>query len=124
MKPLILYLPFPPTVNHYYSAGNGKSRFISAKGREFRLAVQEAVVEQYRGTLEGRLEVTVELHAPDKRKRDCDNYFKSLLDALTHAGVWMDDSQIDVLTAIRREIKKGGCCVVTVRELTEDEGRG
>lgn len=124
MEPLVLYLPFPPTVNHYWSAGHGKSRFVSAKGRMFRLAVQEAIVEQYRDTFEGRLQVSVLLHPGDRRKRDLDNYMKALLDALTHAGVWLDDEQIDRLVIERGEIKKGGACVVeimNIRPLTEDE---
>jgi len=28
------------------------------------------------------------------RRRDIDNYNKALFDALTHAGIWEDDSQI------------------------------
>ena len=33
------------------------------------------------------------LYPPDARRRDIDNYNKALCDALTHAGVWEDDSQ-------------------------------
>ncbi|NBW23084.1 MAG: RusA family crossover junction endodeoxyribonuclease, partial [Caulobacteraceae bacterium] len=42
-----------------------------------------------------------EAFPPDKRKRDLDNVLKSLLDALTHANVWDDDSQIDDLRIYR-----------------------
>jgi len=31
---------------------------------------------------------------PDRRRRDLDNLLKSLLDAITHAGIWDDDSQV------------------------------
>ncbi|EMG2534408.1 RusA family crossover junction endodeoxyribonuclease [Escherichia coli] len=31
---------------------------------------------------------------PRNRIRDLDNYNKALFDALTHAGVWEDDSQV------------------------------
>ncbi len=31
---------------------------------------------------------------PSNRIRDLDNYNKALFDALTHAGVWEDDSQV------------------------------
>jgi Holliday junction resolvase RusA-like endonuclease len=31
---------------------------------------------------------------PDARRRDIDNYNKALFDALTHAGIWEDDSQV------------------------------
>lgn len=39
------------------------------------------------------MELSVTLCPPDKRKRDMDNFAgKALLDALTLAGVWADDS--------------------------------
>ena len=34
------------------------------------------------------------LFPPDARRRDIDNYNKALFDALTHAGIWEDDSQV------------------------------
>ena len=34
--------------------------------------------------------------------------------ALTHAGVWKDDSQIDKLLIVRKGIEKPGRIVVTV----------
>ena len=43
----------------------------------------------------GPVAVEIEAHMPDKRRRDLDNLLKGLFDALTHAGVWMDDSQVD-----------------------------
>ncbi|HAI1998154.1 TPA: RusA family crossover junction endodeoxyribonuclease [Escherichia coli] len=38
--------------------------------------------------------VEIVLFPPDNRIRDLDNYNKALFDALTHAGVWEDDSQV------------------------------
>lgn len=38
--------------------------------------------------------VEIVLFPPDQRRRDLDNYNKALFDALTHAGVWEDDSQV------------------------------
>lgn len=105
MDNMIIYLPWPPTVNSYYSAGHGKARYISAKGRIFRDQVVQSVSEQAPGiTHAGRLYVEVVLHPPDKRTRDLDNYMKALLDALTHAGLWVDDSQIDQLSILRGRI--------------------
>ena len=39
---------------------------------------------------------------PDRRRRDLDNLLKPALDALQHAGVYEDDSQVDWLVARRR----------------------
>lgn len=38
---------------------------------------------------------------PDRRRRDLDNILKALFDALTHAGLWLDDSQIDFISISR-----------------------
>ena len=67
--------------------------------------------------LTGRLRVELLLYPPDRRRRDIDNYAKSLLDSLTKAGVWEDDSQIDELTIKRCEIIKGGYVDVSIRML-------
>ena len=56
----------------------------------------------------------VYLYPPDKRKRDVDNVLKPLLDALEHAGVYENDSQIDKLCITRMEVKPQGLCDVTI----------
>ena len=66
---------------------------------------------------EDRLIVTIEAYPPDKRKRDLDNILKSLLDALQHAGMYPDDSQIDVLSIARKTTFKG-IVRVTIRRDT------
>lgn len=54
---------------------------------------------------------------PDRRVRDLDNLPKAVLDAITAAGVWDDDGQIDFLSVKRCGIKKGGKIVVEITEL-------
>ena len=61
----------------------------------------------------GNIAVEIEAFMPDRRKRDLDNILKALLDALTHAGVWADDSQI-VDLRIRKAPTIGGMCKVLV----------
>ena len=103
-----LFLPFPPTINNYYvKTRNGQ--FISMKGKKFRAEAEAEVREQFPfSALDGSLLVEVILHMPDKRRRDLDNYMKPLLDALTLAGVWEDDSQIDQLAIYRGTNTFGG----------------
>lgn len=57
----------------------------------------------YRGLFKEceKLKVHIEAYPPDKRKRDLDNLFKSLLDALEKSGVFKDDRQIDALSIER-----------------------
>lgn len=106
-------LPYPPTVNTYWRA-NGHRRFIAKRGVEFREQVADIVADTRQGSLDGRLSVFVALYPPDKRKRDIDNVLKALLDALTHAGAYDDDSQIDRLEVVRHEVIKGGKCSVVI----------
>lgn len=111
-----LYLPFPPTVNNYYSKTQ-RGVYISHKGRKFRAMVQDAIMEQMPDVhINDRMLVEIVLFPPDKRKRDVDNYNKSVLDALTHAGLWEDDSLIDQLFNYRGEIRKQGQTFVRITE--------
>lgn len=70
--------------------------------------------------LDGRLSVTVLAIMPDRRRRDLDNILKALFDALTHAGVWLDDEQIDEITIRRNGIQRGGVVHIFV-DVIEDE---
>lgn len=106
-------VPFPPSVNSYYrsiSRGRVCQSILSAKGREYAHKLVEQIGPQK--PIQGRLAVSVLLCPPDKRRRDLDNYMKSLLDALTKCGVWEDDSQIDRLTIDRGPIENR--CLVTI----------
>ena len=98
---MTLVLPFPPSVNTYWRAPNkgplAGRHLVSADGRKFQSAACAAIIEQLRrlpkpSTEQAAVEIT--LYPPDARRRDLDNYNKALFDALTHAGVWEDDSQV------------------------------
>jgi len=89
-----LELPFPPSVNTYWRHYNGHM-LISKKGREYRQLVADQVLIQ-KGAKHyiGKIKMTIEAWRPDERKRDLDNLLKAPLDALTHAGVYLDDHLI------------------------------
>lgn len=96
-----LVLPFPPSVNTYWRAPNkgplAGRHLISSDGRKYQSAACVAIIEQLRRLPKPSTElaaVEITLYPPDARRRDIDNYNKALFDALTHAGVWEDDSQI------------------------------
>jgi crossover junction endodeoxyribonuclease RusA len=112
-----LPLPYPPSVNHYWHLGRQGRVFIGKKGRGYRATVV-ALLKLYNVIkLEGRLEINISLYPPDRRKRDLDNVLKALLDALCHAGVYNDDSQIDVLRISRKDPIKGGEIIVELTEI-------
>lgn len=109
-------MPWPPSVNKYWRTFQGRM-IISAEGRSYRKAVADQVLIQ-RGAkhYEGNLHVVIEAWRPDKRKRDLDNLLKAVLDGLTHAGVWVDDSNIVDLRIYWAE-HLGGMLKVKVSEV-------
>ncbi|WP_436873724.1 RusA family crossover junction endodeoxyribonuclease [Kosakonia sacchari] len=116
-----LKLPFPPSVNTYWRAPNKgplKGRhLISAAGRKYQSDACAAIIEQLRRLPKPSSEpasVEVILYPPDVRRRDIDNYNKALFDALTHAGVWEDDSQVKRLLVEWGPVVKGGRVEITI----------
>ena len=103
-------LPFPPSVNQAWRAiprGGKAVNILSQRGRAFRAEVKRQLGFRP-APLRGPLAVFVDLFPPDRRRRDVDNYAKALLDALTHAGIYEDDSQIEHLTLNRCPRIEGG----------------
>lgn len=116
-----LKLPFPPSVNTYWRAPNKgplKGRhLISAAGRKYQSDACAAIIEQLRRLPKPSREpasVEVILYPPDVRRRDIDNYNKALFDALTHAGVWEDDSQVKRLLVEWGPVQQGGMVEITI----------
>jgi crossover junction endodeoxyribonuclease RusA len=114
-----LSLPWPPTVNHCYEPGlKPGSRRLTDEAKAYRLEVGYLVAaKRARKGFAGRLGVSVVAWPPDPRKRDLDNLLKVLLDSLQHAGVYLNDSQIDDLRIRRGAVQPGGYVEVEIQEL-------
>ncbi len=116
-------LPWPPSVNTMWrtprSGPLAGRTLLSEEGRLYRKAVADQVMLQgiRRFGADARLALHIEAWVPDRRRRDMDNYLKGPLDALTHAGVWADDEQVDDLRITRRPL--GGLLKVHVTVLIE-----
>lgn len=110
-------LPWPPSVNDYWHRrADGKGVRVSEKGVAFReTCIWQAKAQKANVGLAGPLAVDIVAFMPDKRRRDLDNVLKALLDGLTHAGVWADDSQV-VDLRIRRAPTVGGMVKLQIRE--------
>lgn len=133
---ILLELPWGPSINHYYTVvllPKKKAHprdipyrgvnIIDKVGKAFRARVCDLIAQlAAHGTVTAptaaRLRVTVDLYAPTRARIDIDNRLKALLDALTKAGVWGDDSLIDELTARRCAVVPGGRAVVRIETLT------
>ena len=111
---MTLTLPYPPSMNTYWRR-NGHRYFIAPAGVTFRLEVETACIALGARPFAGPVSVSVLLVPGDRRRRDVDNPIKPLLDALTHAGAWGDDSQVARLLVERADPEpRRGRCVVEV----------
>ncbi|QDP46546.1 MAG: putative crossover junction endodeoxyribonuclease [Prokaryotic dsDNA virus sp.] len=121
-----LRLPFPPSLNRLWRTVPRRGVILSKVGRDYRRDVHSALHAQESElpivTLTGRLAVRIEGYAPDRRKRDIDNWVKAVLDSLEATGkVFIDDGQFDRLEVIRRETNPPhGFIMVTIVALTDE----
>ena len=113
----MLNLPYPPSINHYWRRV-GPRTLISREGRTFRKNVCALLggAGPRKPPSGGRIALAMDAFPPNRRRRDLDNIQKPVLDALEHAGVYEDDSQVDLLLTQRREVIADGRLEVRVEE--------
>ena len=111
-------LPWPPSVNRYWRNNRGRTH-ISTEGKSYRSDVVKLAKCAKLKLGDKRLSISIDAYPPDRRRRDLDNMLKAPLDALQHAGVYDDDSQIDSLHIYRREIVKLGKLIVAIGYVEE-----
>jgi crossover junction endodeoxyribonuclease RusA len=112
-------LPWPPSINTYWRAFRGRV-ILSKKGRIYRDRAVEVILGVLGGRpepIEGAVSVTITYFPPDKRRRDVDNYHKAILDAFSHARIWVDDIQVDQLALYRGTIQAPGRAEVWIQPL-------
>ncbi|KAF0234105.1 MAG: endodeoxyribonuclease [Desulfovibrionaceae bacterium] len=123
MAVIELRLPWPVSTNKAWKP-MGKNRMrLNPKAQLFRLAVKSYVLAaKIQGLpLQGHLEAKITLCPPNRAKRDQDNFAgKTLLDALTKAGLWGDDSQIKRTVIEWADVVKGGAVVIHVKPFVQE----
>ena len=112
-----IFLPYPPSVNSYWGFQQSR-RFLNAKAKVFKTEVHYKVLQtKCQPFGRARLRIAIELYPPDRRIRDIDNPIKPVFDSLVSSGLFDDDSQIDELAVLRKEVIKGGMCKVTIEKI-------
>ena len=102
----VYVLPYPPTVNHYYTIARGR-KILSPRGRAYRTRCVASIrLQRQRETLVGLVLVRAVFVPPDRRTRDVDNVTKPLLDAMKHGGVYGDDAQAKRVQLVMAEPDK------------------
>lgn len=119
---MTIELPYPPSMNTLWRSVGGRN-ILSEAGRAYRRQGLTSLLVVPRADracwpFTERLAVTINVHPPDRRRRDLDNIPKAVLDLLTHGGVYLDDSQIDRLLIQRQAVFPGGRVFVDIASLT------
>ena len=111
-------MPWPPSVNAWKTPFRNRM-ILTKRGRDYRKLALDRI--NYIGLadekLEGKLSVSLVLNPPTLRRYDIDNFCKSLFDALTVSGFWLDDEQIVRLKIVKGEKVKGGCIQLEVSNI-------
>lgn len=101
-KAEIVLTGLPPSLwQAYYQRRGGKGKCLTEKASAWKnAAILEARAAYRHKPLQGRLSVMVLFRCKSRGGWDIDNRYKLLLDAMTEAKVWGDDSKIDQLLGI------------------------
>lgn len=125
MREMNFDIPYPPSTNKVWrtSTVNGVRRtYLTEHVCIYRHKVYEAVRQQFKHMKDNAqitepLYIQIYAYPPDKRTRDLDNILKCTFDALTYAGVWLDDGLVDALSVHRCDVCKGGKLSITIHVL-------
>lgn len=122
MESLTLDIPWPPTANLIWRTTRNVT-YLSKTYKDFLRAAAGAILCQKPRDLFLTEPVRVEivLHPPRNFHFDIDNRVKPILDILTRAGVWKDDSLVHELTVRRGEIKKNGLALVYLTVIEKEK---
>ena len=113
----------PTSTQHIYgymAFGRHKlSKYMTAKAKKFKedflASINKQLPMKYK-PMSGDLEMKYFLTFPDKRKRDCDNYWKLVLDTM-NGVVYEDDSQIQKLIISKKIVKGKSGIVIKIKEI-------
>lgn len=120
VKSMRLFLPYPPTDNHYYTIWMNR-KVPSGDAKKYWKAVSQECTLQEAQHVAGRITLEFWIYRENRVQYDIGNLVKAVQDSLTKAGVYADDRFIDHLLVHRGPVKPNSHIVV---ELTGEEPAG
>ena len=112
---ITITIPYPPSGNHMWKHTRQGRHYLTAEAKAYYDLVREAVITQGKVVnIDQPVEVTCVLYPPDNRRRDMDNAWKVISDALTKASLWQDDHLIKSLHIEWQVPVKSGKAFVSV----------
>jgi len=121
MTILTFYLPWPPTTNKIWRSAHIHGITRTYRSKEYNQFERLCLIELYspkRKTITNNVEITLIFHPPTRRQYDVDNRIKPVFDVLTHAGIWDDDNQVEIVIAKKGSISKDNPGVeIKIKEL-------
>jgi crossover junction endodeoxyribonuclease RusA len=122
-RTVVLDLGFPPSTNNLF-ATHGNRRRLSEAYIKWRTENGWRLMTQKPASIKGLVNIRIDLVAPDRRHRDCDNRAKAPIDLLVaHGVIEGDDSRFVKRISIGWEDSGEPCRVmVTAVEPKQENG--
>lgn len=111
----VLELPYPSASGNRLVRHSGDKHYLTKEALAYRALVAIAMHDQgvHSLRLAGPLALEFAIAPPDRRARDADNLLKPVLDAITKAGVWIDDSnKVITKTTVEWCDREPGCRIL------------
>ncbi len=100
---MTITLPYPPTVNHYYTVARGR-KILSSEGRSYKVTISKCCLIAGLKPIKGNVVINLTAYRP-RKVGDLDNVLKPILDSIK-GWAFDDDKQIVEINAKRCDDKE------------------
>ena len=118
-KPFLISLPLKAlSLNTAYPSNKFGRRYLTQEGKDYKEAIGYLIKSKYKNKVneDSKFIVFIDFYFADNRRRDIDDYFKLLLDAVSGI-IWADDSQIWVLGGTKHHKSKNYEIALDIRKI-------
>lgn len=112
-------LPFPVPFHALWIKHRGGGGVPSKRYAAYGRHASQMMLAQRVKPVNGKVQINIEVVAPDKRRRDGDNLWKCINDVLVKNGVIEDDSNRVIVRQSLEWVKSGPPCRITIESWAE-----